>query len=92
MARSVLMDIAGKVQMLARERSIGMVEEIRRGWGYDRSGRWHRGIAEVVPIRKEAGTGEDDPLAPARGVVWGLLLSVVFWLPIGATLFLWWRR
>lgn len=73
------------------ERSIGMVEEIRHDWGYDGSGRWHRGIAEVVPIRKEAGTGEDNPLAPARGAMLGLLFSAVFWLPVGAAVFLWWR-
>lgn len=91
-ARFVLMDIAGEVQVPGCERSIGMVDEIRRSWGYDGSGRWHRGIAEVAPLRREAGTGEDDALAPARGTVWGLLFSAVFWLPIGVAVFLSWRR
>lgn len=72
-------------------RSIGMVEEIRRGWGYDGSGRWHRGIAEVVPIRNEAETDEDDALAPARGVMCGFFFSAVLWLPVAAAVFLSWR-
>ncbi len=64
-------------------RSIGIVEEIRRGWGYDSAGRWHQRAAEVVPIRKVSLVTENDPLALVRGSLWGLLFSFLFfWLPI----------
>ncbi len=75
-------------------RSIGIVEEIRSGWGYDSVGRWHRGVAEVVPIRKNVpALTEKDPLALVRGSLWGLLFSFLFfWLPAGAAAFLWCRK
>ena len=57
-----------------------LVEEIRNGWGYDHSGCWHGEPAEVVPIREEAETDNDDPLAPVRGLLWVLLFSAYFGL------------
>ncbi len=70
-----------------------LVEQLRHGWGYDQAGHWHGGIANVKPIREETELDEDDPLAPARGIMWGLLFTVMFfWLPIGAAVVLWWAR
>jgi len=74
-------------------RPIGIVEEVRRGWGYDSAGRWHRGVAEVVPIRKTSLLTENAPLALVRSSLWGLLFSFLFfWLPVGAAAFLWRRK
>ena len=69
-----------------------LVEKIQHGWGYDGSGRWHRGIVEVGTIRKRVEVDRNDPLASARGVMWGLLFSAVFWLLVGGIVALWWRR
>jgi hypothetical protein len=67
-----------------------LIEGIRHGWGYDTTGRWHEQTADVVPIREAAETVENDPLAPARGTMCGLLSGVIFWLLIGgATKMLW---
>ena len=74
-------------------RPIGIVEAIWRGWGYDSAGRWHRGVAETVPIRKTSLHTENDPLSLVRGSLWGLLFSfLLFWLPVGAAAFLWRRK
>jgi hypothetical protein len=79
--------------MSVSARSIEIVEEIWSGWGYDSAGRWHRGAAELVPTRKISLLTENDPLAPARGSLWGLLSSFIFfWLPVGAAAFLWRRK
>ncbi len=67
-----------------------LVERIQPGWGYDPAGRWHRETAEVAPIREEIDPDRDDPLAAARGTMWGLLFCVVFWLLIGTAAALWW--
>ncbi len=76
-------------QMPAYARSLGIVEEIRRGWGYDSDGRWHQRAAEVVPIRKASPVTENDPLAPVRGSLSGLLFSFLFfWFPVGVVTFL----
>lgn len=76
--------------------SIGILQEIQRGWGFDRAGRWHQGFGKVVPIRRVPVIpviDDDARLAPSRGVLWGLLLSfLLFWLPVGAAAFLWRRK
>lgn len=72
--------------------AMGMVEEIHHEWGYDLDGHWHGSIAEVAPIRKEGETDERDPLAPARGIMWGILISTILWLPVGAAVVLSWKR
>ncbi len=68
-----------------------LIEELQHGWGYDTTGRWHGEAAEVVPIREAAETADDDPLAPARGIMWGLLFGTILWLLIGAVAALWWK-
>lgn len=65
--------------------SIGILQEIQCGWGFDRAGRWHQGFGKAVPIRQVPVIDDDARLAPSRGVLWGLLLSfLLFWLPVGA--------
>ena len=89
LARSVLVKMAGVNPMPEYARSIGTIEQVLCGWGYDSAGRWHRGVAKVVPIRKTTLLTEKDPLALVRGSLWGVLLSFLFfWLPAGAVAFL----
>ena len=74
-------------------RSIGTIEQVLCGWGYDSAGRWHRGVAKVVPIRQMSLLTKEDPLALVRGSLWALMLSFLFfWLPAGAAVVLWWRK
>lgn len=68
-----------------------LIEEIPHGWGYDPTGCWHGAAAEVAPIREEPETEDDDPLAPARGTMWGLLFCAPFWLLIGLATAPWWK-
>lgn len=70
-----------------------LVEELRHGWGYDQAGDWHGAVADVETVREEGGAEHDDPLASVRGMMWGVLFSVIFfWLPIGTVVILWWKR
>lgn len=74
--------------------TLGIVEEIQLGLGYDQMGHWHGRRPRVVSIREMRETNADasDPLALARGTMWGLLFSALFWLPVGAGVLLWLRR
>jgi hypothetical protein len=54
------------------------IEAVRRGMGFDEAGRWHEARARYMPARKDAG----DPLATARGVMAGLLISAFMWIAI----------
>lgn len=70
-----------------------LVEELRHGWGYDQAGHWHEAVAAVGPVREEGEADDDAPLALARGTMWGLLFSVIFfWLPMGTVVVLLWKR
>ena len=40
-------DGRGVDQMPMYAKSLGIVEEIRRGWGYDSAGRWHHGFVKI---------------------------------------------
>jgi hypothetical protein len=51
------------------------VEAVRNGMGFDEVGRWH----EAKVIRMPAPRRDDDPLAPARGAIYGLLAGSVLW-------------
>jgi hypothetical protein len=54
------------------------IEAVRRGMGFDEAGRWHEARARYMPARKDA----DDPIATARGVMVGLLISTFLWTAI----------
>jgi hypothetical protein len=51
------------------------VEAVRNGMGFDEAGRWH----EAKVLHMPAARRDDDPLAPARGVIYGLLASSALW-------------
>lgn len=51
-------------------------EAVRHGMGFDRAGRWHRARVIYMPVRRR----EENPLAPARGAIYGLLASGVLWV------------
>lgn len=48
----------------------------------------------AVPVdgqRGDIGTSEDDPLSAAKGIMNGVLISLVFWLIVGAAMWVFWR-
>jgi hypothetical protein len=51
-------------------------EAIRNGVGFDEVGRWHHPKVLYMSARRR----DDDPLAPARGAIYGLLASGALWL------------
>jgi hypothetical protein len=52
------------------------IEAVRNGMGFDEAGRWHQPKVVSMPAPRR----EDDPLATARGVICGLLISGALWL------------
>jgi len=58
------------------------IDAIRYGAGFDATGHWHEAKADYVP------TEEQDRVAkiigPARGAMYGLLLSGVMWVGLVA--------
>jgi hypothetical protein len=52
------------------------IDAVRNGMGFDEAGIWH----EAKVLRMPAPRRDDDPLAPARGAIYGLLASSVLWL------------
>jgi hypothetical protein len=58
------------------------IDAVRCGAGFDAAGRWHEPRA-VVREREAREEGAGD-LAPARGAVYGLLLSGVLWVGLAA--------
>jgi hypothetical protein len=51
------------------------IDAVRNGMGFDQAGRWHRAKVIHMPAPRR----DDDPLAPARGAIYGLLASAVLW-------------
>lgn len=63
------------------------VEAVRCGMGFDQAGRWHRERRRFIPTPRKF--GDEDPLAPARGLAWGLLAGLGLWagiIAVGCTL------
>jgi hypothetical protein len=50
------------------------INAVRCGTGFDEAGRWHE-----VSLRLARKYEDVDPLAPARGAIWGLLASGLLW-------------
>jgi hypothetical protein len=44
--------------------------------GFDKAGRWHEPKVLYMPAQRR----DDDPLAAARGALYGLLVSGVLWV------------
>ncbi|HEX4006212.1 MAG TPA: hypothetical protein VHX60_08560 [Acidobacteriaceae bacterium] len=53
------------------------VEAVRAGMGFDQAARWHEAKVSFFPARRSKG---EDPIAPARGAIFGLLLSAGMWV------------
>ena len=54
------------------------VDVVRSGMGFDEAGHWHRAKPRLV--RASRRFGEADPLAPVRGILYGLVAGAVLWI------------
>lgn len=54
------------------------VDAVRSGMGFDEAGRWHRAKPRLVRVSRKY--GDADPLAPARGAIYGLAAGAVLWI------------
>jgi len=54
------------------------VDAVRCGMGFDRAGRWHRAKPWLVSVNSRK-NGYEDPLAPVRGLAWGVLGGLALW-------------
>jgi len=52
------------------------IDSVRYGAGFDETGQWHEAAPAFVPAKKR----EDDPLNPARGAMYALLVSGALWI------------
>jgi hypothetical protein len=52
------------------------LDAVRNGMGFDEAGVWHEAKVLHMPARRRS---DDDPIAPARGAIYGLLASGVLW-------------
>jgi hypothetical protein len=58
------------------------IDAIRYGVGFDATGHWHEANADYPPSQEqEAGR---EVMAPARGAVYGMLLSGILWVGLVA--------
>ncbi len=58
------------------------IDAVRSGMGFDAAGHWHQAKPRFRPAQY-TGTDE-DPLAPARGATFGLLMSAALWIGLVA--------
>jgi hypothetical protein len=56
------------------------VDAVRSGMGFDKAGHWHRAKPRLVRAARKY--GDADPLAPARGVFYGLAAGTVLWIAL----------
>ncbi|HTV14601.1 MAG TPA: hypothetical protein VME68_07795 [Acidobacteriaceae bacterium] len=52
------------------------IDAVRNGMGFDEAGHWHKAKVLYMPASRR----DDDPLASARGAIYGLLISSALWL------------
>ncbi len=52
------------------------IDAVRYGAGFDQTGQWHEAKSAFVP----AGQRADDPLNPARGAFYALVVSGALWI------------
>jgi len=52
------------------------IDAVQYGAGFDERGRWHEARTGLLAAERQ----DDDPMNPARGIIWGLLLSGILWL------------
>lgn len=58
------------------------IDAVRYGMGFDETGHWHEAAPRFIPVRRSY-SGE-DPLAPARGAIWGILAGAGLWVGLFA--------
>ncbi len=56
------------------------IDAVRYGMGFDASGHWHRARPRFIPAPKRL--GDEDSLAPARGVLLGMIAGGILWIGI----------
>ena len=54
------------------------VDAVRGGMGFDEAGQWHRARPRL--IRATRRYGDEDPLAPVRGAIYGLVGGAILWI------------
>jgi hypothetical protein len=58
------------------------IDAVRYGAGFDATGNWHEGKADFLTAAEAKQDAE--LIAPARGAVYGMLLSTVLWVGLVA--------
>jgi hypothetical protein len=58
------------------------IDAVRYGVGFDAAGQWHEPGADFLPA--EAEEAGKEAMAPARGAVYGVLLSAIVWVGLVA--------
>lgn len=56
------------------------VDAVRSGMGFDQAGHWHQARPRLVPVSRKY--GDEDPLAAARGAIYGLVAGAVAWVGV----------
>lgn len=54
------------------------VDAVRSGMGFDAAGRWHQARPRLVRVSRMYGS--EDPLAPVRGAIYGIVGGAVLWI------------
>lgn len=54
------------------------IDTLRYGVGFDAAGHWHEPTADYKPEQERE--VEIELMAPARGAVWGFLVSAILWV------------
>jgi len=58
------------------------IDAFRYAVGFDAAGQWHEAKADYLPEQERQ--AEIELMAPARGAVWGFLVSTILWVGLVA--------
>ena len=58
--------------------TITPIDAVRCGMGFDQAGRWHRAEPRLVSTNSRK-YGDENPLAPMQGLIWGVLGGLALW-------------
>ncbi|HTX40219.1 MAG TPA: hypothetical protein VMD25_00220 [Acidobacteriaceae bacterium] len=56
------------------------IDAVRCGMGFDERGHWHQARPRFIPAPRQS--TDQNPLAPAHGLVWGAVAGGVLWIGI----------
>lgn len=56
------------------------IDAVRCGMGFDARGHWHEARPRFIPAPRRI--GDEDSLAPARGVLFGVVAGSLLWIGI----------